>query len=373
VDIVPKSRRRFSLSGGRGGGSDPESAAGAEPDEAPVVETDTSADVELVEPAIEVVEPPEMPEPAIEVVDVVDVVDVAVVADESGGPFAAEAPRTRAAARAASSPGRAGRNLPAAIGVGLVMGAAVIASLFVRKEAFVVLATLAIVVAVWELTEALAVRSIVVPLVPVAVGAVGMEIAAFATGGQALSVCFGLTCVGILVWRVAEGQDGALQDVAGGLLVSAYLPLLAGFAMLLLAPHDGPWREVTFIVLVIGSDTGGYAAGVLFGRHPMSPSVSPKKSWEGFAGSVIACVLLGVGTVVLFLDGSWWAGALTGLTAVAAATLGDLGESLIKRDLGIKDMGSLLPGHGGVLDRLDSLLFAAPVVWLMLHALVPVT
>jgi phosphatidate cytidylyltransferase len=282
-------------------------------------------------------------------------------------------PLTRAAARAARQPGRAGRNLPAAVGVGLVLGALVIASLFIRKEAFVVLATLAIVVAVWELTEALGVRRIAVPLVPVAVGAIGMLVAAFAAGGQALAVCFALTCLGVVVWRIAEGHDGAVPDVAGGLFVAAYVPLLAGFTMLLLAPTDGPWRELACIILVVGSDTGGYVVGVLAGRHPMAPSVSPKKSWEGFAGSVAACVLLGTGLVVLFLDGSWWAGALTGVAAVAAATLGDLGESLIKRDLGIKDMSSLLPGHGGVLDRIDSLLFAAPVVWLMLHVLVPVS
>lgn len=285
-------------------------------------------------------------------------------------------PLTRAEARAARttrSPSRAGRNLPAAVGVGAVLGALVIASLFIRKEAFVVLATLAIVVAVWELTEALAGRGIAVPIVPVAVGAIGMLVAAFVAGGQALAVCFTLTGLGVVAWRVAEGHEGAVRDVAGGLFVAAYVPLLAGFTMLLLSPDDGPWRELAFIVLVVGSDTGGYAVGVLVGRHPMAPTVSPKKSWEGLAGSITACVLIGVGAVVIFLDGSWWAGALTGLAAVAAATLGDLGESMVKRDLGIKDMSSLLPGHGGVLDRIDSLLFAAPVVWLMLHALVPVS
>jgi phosphatidate cytidylyltransferase len=102
----------------------------------------------------------------------------------------------------------------------------------------------------------------------------------------------------------------------------------------------------------------------------MAPAVSPKKSWEGFGGSTLACVLVGVGTVTILLHGDWWAGALVGLAAVVAATLGDLGESLIKRDLGIKDMGSLLPGHGGILDRIDSLLFAAPVIWVLLHVLV---
>ena len=138
----------------------------------------------------------------------------------------------------------------------------------------------------------------------------------------------------------------------------------------MLAEDDGAWRVFTFIVVTISSDIGGYALGVVAGKHPMAPSVSPKKSWEGFAGSAIACVVAGTLTVPLLLDGPWWAGLLVGLAAVLAATLGDLSESMIKRDLGIKDMGSVLPGHGGVMDRLDSLVIAAPVVWLLLHLMV---
>jgi phosphatidate cytidylyltransferase len=390
MDILPKSRR-FGRPGrpGRPGRSD---RSGSETDSAAPPVEDAEPVIDLTEqPAVErhaahgrheqprgrqrsalITESPAgAPPPA-----VTD--EPSEVRDERPEALAAQpsSPTTRAearAARTARAPGRAGRNLPVAVGVGAVLGALVIASLFIRKEAFVVLAVLAIVVAVWELTEALAVRQMSVPLVPVAVGAIGMLVAAFSAGGQALAICFTLTGLGVIVWRVAEGQDGAARDVAGGLLAAAYVPLLGGFTMLLLSPHDGPWRELAFVLMVVGSDTGGYVAGVLAGKHPMAPTVSPKKSWEGFAGSVVGCVLLGVGTVVFLLDGSWWAGALTGLATVAAATVGDLGESLIKRDLGIKDMGSLLPGHGGVLDRIDSLLFAAPVVWLMLHALVPVT
>jgi phosphatidate cytidylyltransferase len=142
--------------------------------------------------------------------------------------------------------------------------------------------------------------------------------------------------------------------------------------MLMLAEDDGPARIVVFILLVVASDVGGYAVGVLFGRHPMAPSVSPKKSWEGFAGSLAAGLGVGVAAVVWLLDGAWWVGAAVGVAAVVTATVGDLGESLLKRDLGIKDMGSLLPGHGGVMDRLDSLLPTAPVVYLLLATLVPV-
>ncbi len=119
------------------------------------------------------------------------------------------------------------------------------------------------------------------------------------------------------------------------------------------------------------SDVGGYAAGVLKGRHPMAPSVSPKKSWEGLAGSVAACAIGGVALVSTLMDVAWWQGVLFGLAVVLTATVGDLGESLLKRDVGIKDMGSLLPGHGGLMDRLDSLLLTAPVTWLLLTAWAP--
>jgi len=126
-----------------------------------------------------------------------------------------------------------------------------------------------------------------------------------------------------------------------------------------------------FIATVVGNDVGGFAAGVLFGKHPMAPSVSPKKSWEGMAGSVVASAVAGWLTVSLGLGGPAWVGVLLGVVTAVAATIGDLSESLVKRDLSIKDMGSLLPGHGGMMDRLDSLLFVAPLAWLVLQ-LVPV-
>ncbi len=277
---------------------------------------------------------------------------------------------TRAAARAARRHGRAGRNLPAAIAVGLGLGAVVLSGLFIRREAFVAVVAVAVCLALWELTQALAVRHVSVPIVPTAVGAVAMTVAAYTAGGQALAVTYLLTSIGIVVWRVAEGPDGALRDVAGGVFAAAYLPLLAGFVVLMLAEPDGARRVLAFIIVTIASDIGGYALGVVAGKHPMAPSVSPKKSWEGFAGSALACVVAGLLLVPLLLGGPWWGGALVGLAAVVMATLGDLGESMIKRDLGIKDMGSVLPGHGGVMDRLDSLVVTAPVVWLLLRLVV---
>ncbi len=139
---------------------------------------------------------------------------------------------------------------------------------------------------------------------------------------------------------------------------------------LLLGEDDGAKGVITFIVVTTASDIGGYAAGVLFGKHPMAPVISPKKSWEGFAGSAVSCVVAGYLLVVYLLDGDWWVGVVLGLIAVVMATLGDLCESVMKRDLGIKDMSQVIPGHGGLMDRLDSLLATIAPIWLLLHYLV---
>ena len=263
---------------------------------------------------------------------------------------------------------RAGRNLPAAIGVGLALGAVVLLSLYLWKPAFVGVVVAAIVLAAWELTNAFGSGRIRVPVVPLAVGAAAIIVSAYAGGSEAMVVALALTVFAMMLWRSPENPKGYVRDVTAATFAALYLPFLAGFAVLLLRPDDGPNRVVVFIVLTVLSDVGGYVAGVLFGKHPMAPTVSPKKSWEGFAGSVLACVGAGVIFLPLFFHAPAWQGALYGLAIAVTATLGDLGESMIKRDLGIKDMGSILPGHGGVMDRLDSLLPAAAVAYLLLTA-----
>jgi phosphatidate cytidylyltransferase len=267
--------------------------------------------------------------------------------------------------------GRAGRDLSAAIGVGVALGALILASLLVVRWAFVGLAVVALALGVWEFSNALAARGVRVPVVPVLVGTVAMLVATYPGGAEALVVAFALTVLAVAVWRMPDGAEGYLRDVTAGAFTAAYVPLLAGFAVLLVRPDDGAARVVTFILVVVCSDVGGYTAGVLFGRHRMAPRVSPKKSWEGLAGSALLSAVGGAVAVPMLLDGPWWGGALVGLAAALTATIGDLGESMIKRDLGIKDMGSLLPGHGGLMDRLDSLLPSAPVAWALLTLVVP--
>jgi phosphatidate cytidylyltransferase len=269
------------------------------------------------------------------------------------------------------SPSRAGRNLPAAIAVGVGLGALIIGSLYWQKVLFVVVVLATVLVAVDEMMKALRTGGAVIPRIPLFVGTAAMLVAAYFGGPMALLVALAGTVLGTLFWRMPGGSVGFVRDTSAGVFLIGYVPLLAGFAVLLVQPDaDGPQRVTTFFLVTVASDVGGYAAGVLFGKHPMAPTISPKKSWEGFAGSTLACIGAGIGSVVLLLDGDWWVGAIVGAVAVVTATVGDLAESMIKRDLGIKDMSNLLPGHGGVMDRLDSLLATAPAVWLVLHLLV---
>jgi phosphatidate cytidylyltransferase len=170
---------------------------------------------------------------------------------------------------------------------------------------------------------------------------------------------------------LADPAEGFLRDLAAATFTATYVPFLAGFAALMAVPDDGPRRITAYIAVVVCSDVGGFAAGVLFGKHAMAPTVSPKKSWEGFAGSLVACAVAGGIFFTTLFDVSPLLGVGYGIAIVLSATLGDLGESMVKRDIGIKDMGTLLPGHGGIMDRLDSLLPTAPVAWLLLAAFVP--
>lgn len=266
--------------------------------------------------------------------------------------------------------GRAGRNLPAAIGVGVGLAGLLVASLYLYRPAFVVLVGAAVLLGVWELRAAFATAGRSLPVAPVAAGGVAMLVLAYLQGGEGLVLALFATVVAVLVWRLPERRP-AMSDAVAGVFTALYVPFLAAFAVLLAVPDDGAHRVLVFLGTVVANDTGGYAAGVLLGRHPLAPRISPKKTWEGLAGSLLACMAVAAAGIVLLLDGELWHGAVLGATLAITATVGDLGESAIKRDLGLKDMSHLLPGHGGVMDRLDSMLPSAPVAWLLLGVLVP--
>jgi phosphatidate cytidylyltransferase len=269
---------------------------------------------------------------------------------------------------------RTGRNLPAAIGVGAGLGGLVILTLFTVKATFLLYMGIALVIGLTELAGAFAKRDIRIPVIPVVAGGTAVVTCRYWLGPGWSLAALALTVAAILAWRLSGGPTDYVKDVTAGIFATIYVPFLASFVAAMLVPADGDRRVLTFVILTISSDIGGYFAGITLGRggrHLMAPVISPKKTWEGFAGSVAAGLLAGGLCVTLMLHAHAWQGLLTGAAAVCAAILGDLVESMIKRDLDIKDMGTLLPGHGGLLERLDSLLVAAPVVWLLLYLFVP--
>jgi phosphatidate cytidylyltransferase len=280
----------------------------------------------------------------------------------------------------AQAHGRAGRNLPAAIGIGVGLGAYVVLSLVYFKPAFVALVAVALVLAAVELHEALKKQGMTSAIIPISIGSVAIAFGSYFAGRQepvifsttsVLLASLALTVLASLIWRMPKGAAGYVRDAAASMLIIGYVPLLGSFAALMLAEERGSARLVTFLLIVVMNDIGGYVAGVLFGKHPLVPKISPKKSWEGLGGSLVFGTAAGVCMAVFLLDVPFWVGIVLGVSLVAAGTCGDLIESIIKRDLGIKDMSSFLPGHGGVMDRLDSLLIAAPVAWLIMYLLVP--
>jgi phosphatidate cytidylyltransferase len=203
-------------------------------------------------------------------------------------------------------------------------------------------------------------------------------VVAYFFGPAALVTVTGVTALCTMLWLLRRGVAGYVKNATAAVFTLIYVPFLGSFVTLLLAEggttpslglaaDDGVRGILAFILLTIASDTGGYVAGVIFGRHQMAPVISPKKSWEGLAGSMIGCAAAGIALVHYLLGGPWWVGLLLGLVAASMATLGDLCESVMKRDLGVKEMSQIVPGHGGLMDRLDSLLATIAPVWLVLH------
>jgi phosphatidate cytidylyltransferase len=259
-----------------------------------------------------------------------------------------------------------GRNLPVAVAVGLGLGALVIVTLLTVKVTFLIVVAVIVGLALTELHHVLATRQIHMPVIPVAAGGALMLALAYWQGPRDALAALAVSFIAVLAWRLPGGAAGYLADVTSGVFALVYLATMATFVALMLAQPHGAHRALLFVILAVCSDTGGYFAGILFGRHPMAPAISPKKTWEGLAGSVILCLAAGAIGMRYLLPGTVWNGLVLGAAAVAVATLGDLVESMIKRDLDTKDMGSLLPGHGGVLDRIDALLILAPVSWLLM-------
>ncbi len=270
--------------------------------------------------------------------------------------------------------GRAGRNLPAAIAVGVVLGALAIGSLLFAPTWWLALLGIFIAIATYEVISQLRTAGYSVPALPLLVGGQAMIWLSWPFGVEGTLGAYGGTVVVCMIWRlVGQGLNhqpvNYLRDMSASVLLATWVPLFASFSALLIFQENGGIRTFTVIVTVVFADIGGYTAGVLLGKHLMAPAISPKKSWEGLGGSLLFGIVAAVLSVAFLMDKPAWVGLPLGLMLVITGVLGDLVESQVKRDLGIKDMGSILPGHGGVLDRIDAMLPSAVAGWIVLTLL----
>lgn len=269
----------------------------------------------------------------------------------------------------------AGRNLKQAVGVGVFLGALVIGALF-TPFAWYPLVAVALGLATYEVWRRLYEAGYVLSLLILVLGSQVMIWLSWPFGTTGALAGFVTSVLLLMISRLfhhgrTSPPHNYVRDTAVGIFILTWIPLFGSFAAMLSRMHRGDidgWAFIiTFMVCVVASDVGGYAVGVFIGSHPMAPAVSPKKSWEGFCGSIFFSTLAGVCSVVFLLDSPFWLGILLGVGLAVCATLGDLVESQFKRDLGIKDMSAMLPGHGGLMDRLDGMLPAAMVTWVVLN------
>ena len=266
---------------------------------------------------------------------------------------------------------KAGRNLPRAIGFGLILGLSMLFSLIVVKAFFMIMAGAIVAFTTFELASALRFAGRDVPRVATVVLSLSIIPVAFFFGSSGAWLAFLSIVVALALWRSGEilvtrqrvTRGDYWADLGAGTLILAYVPFLGSFAVLLTALPGGELWTLSFLLLVIATDTGAYVSGLNFGRHPMAPRISPKKTWEGFIGSVLVAIVVGILLAIFLIGMPWWFGIVFGATIALSATMGDLAESLIKRDLGIKDISTWLPGHGGFLDRVDSVLPSAAVAY----------
>jgi phosphatidate cytidylyltransferase len=262
---------------------------------------------------------------------------------------------------------KAGRKLLPSIGVGLSLIGLVWFTLSYQRAIFAIVVAIAVVLGARELVRAFAARSIVVSFNGLTVASIGLSYAAWVGGVAGLAVATAIAIPLLLIRALLQGPEGFVAKATATSFSLLYLPFLAGFLILLARPSTGFQRVMTFMVLVGCNDTFGYIVGVLLGKHPLVPKISPKKTWEGLAGSLLFTMIGGALAFEYIMDMHWWIGLIVGLMIVFTATCGDLIESAMKRDLSLKDMGTLLPGHGGMLDRLDSVVLSAPAMWLALE------
>ncbi len=262
---------------------------------------------------------------------------------------------------------KAGRKLIPSILVSLSILAVVFGTIIYVPILFGVFIWFAILLAIREIVHAYKQGGIELPEFPLQLAGTALLVSAWYGRVSGLAVAIAICIPNLLVFLLVKTSKDFIKRSTAATFAIFYIPFLAGFILLLAHHEDGAARIFALVVLVSCNDTFAYIFGVLFGKHPLAPHISPKKTWEGLTGALIATT---VGSALVFhfsLHSHWWLGALIGVMAVVTATCGDLIESAVKRDLAIKDMGAILPGHGGILDRIDSVLFTGPAVWFVLE------
>jgi len=266
---------------------------------------------------------------------------------------------------------RGGRNLPLAILSGVGLAAVFLGALFLNDWLLLTYVAVIVVVGQLEVDHAFRVRGLR-PVTPVAVvaGLIAFY-GAYAFGATAQSVAIIGLLFGALAWTLAAAdRRDVVANLGATCLSMIWVPFCASFMGLLLARPDGRAWVLSVIALTVSTDIGAYGFGSQLGRHKLAPSVSPAKTWEGLVGALVLVLVLAALVTARVVPGlEVWQALLLGLVVVGAATLGDLAESLFKRDLGVKDLGHLLPGHGGIMDRVDAMIFTLPAAHLLLLAL----
>jgi phosphatidate cytidylyltransferase len=269
------------------------------------------------------------------------------------------------------SPGaRAGRNLPLAIGTALALAGVLIATLVLSRPAFVAFLLGIVTLALLELLTVLRARA-TRPARPVVLAMGGLlVVGAYLEGPSALSFGLLATILAGFAWYLVDpARTEVTRNVAATVFAVVYVPFMAAHLSLVVGRADHyVGALIGYAALVVIYDTAAYATGATLGRRPIAPQVSPNKSWEGAIGASVACLAAGAFLLPLWEPWTLASGLVLAAATCVVAPLGDLSESMLKRDLAVKDMGSILPGHGGMLDRVDALLFMAPVLYYVLAA-----
>lgn len=266
---------------------------------------------------------------------------------------------------------RAGRDLPAAISVGVILLGAAVVGIFFFPIVIAIFIAVLVPLGIWEIAQVVKTKNIHLALTPAWVAGLGIPIAAWFGGVDAMVFALFGSILLTVFWTAVGEPDKPAASMATTLLAILWLPFFLSFGITLLHVEDGAWLVAITVLGIVASDTFGYLVGVTLGKHRMAPRISPKKSWEGFFGSLLGSVVVSVIVTHYMLEYPWWVGIIIGTVVMLAATAGDFAASMVKRDFGVKDMGNTLPGHGGVMDRLDSIVFAIPVGYTLFVVALP--